>query len=50
MAGMGANASISSVRETIHSLESARSEGKTGMEAGSKIFNTKDAIYKKGSK
>jgi hypothetical protein len=48
MAGMGANASIDSVKATIHSLESARSEGKTGTESGSKILNTKDAIYRKG--
>lgn len=46
MAGMSATQSIESVRNTIHSIESARTEGKTGTESGSKILNTPDANYK----
>lgn len=39
--------SLEAVKSQIHSIEDARSEGKTGTESGSKIFNTKPAVYKK---
>jgi len=39
---------IEAVRSQIHSIEEARAEGKTGTEQGSKILDTKDAVYRKG--
>jgi hypothetical protein len=39
------NMSIESVKATIHGLESARPEGKTGTESGSKILHTTNATY-----
>lgn len=43
-----ATMSLEAVKSQIHSIEDARTEGKTGTESGSKILNTKPAIYKKG--
>lgn len=45
MAGRAAFLTIEDAKKQIHSIEEARAEGKTGMEQGSKILNTKDATY-----
>lgn len=48
MAGQSAGKSLESVRSDIRSVETPRAEGYNGTYAGSKILNTKDAVYKKG--
>lgn len=46
MSGRSSTLTIEAVRSQIHSIEEARPEGKTGTESGSKVLNTKDAVYR----
>jgi hypothetical protein len=41
------NNSLESVKAQIRSIETPRAEGYNGGDSGSKILNTKDAVYKK---